>query len=270
MREIFFFILGLIFGSFFNVLIYRIPLFLNKKKKKYTKITFLHFLSFPQSHCIHCKEIIRWFENLPVISWLFLGGKCSYCKKVISFRYPLVELLTGFIFLYCFHKFSFSPPFIYWLIFFSFLLILFFIDLESFYLPSHFTLFLILIGPLISFFEILIIDTYYSLAGLLFGYLLLFFINLLFKIIRKKDGLGGGDFLLLSVFGSWFGPFSILPILALSSFLGIIFVLILSFFGKSIALSSHLPFGPFLILSALMIYIHQYEYTFYFLKFYGL
>ena len=123
------FMLGLIFGSFFNVIIYRIPVSIKSQKK----VSFFTAISFPKSYCPKCKKSLLTYHNLPIISWLFLCGKCYFCKAKISIRYPIVELLSGLIFLFCFWQYGITNEFFLWLIFFSILLILFFIDLETFF-----------------------------------------------------------------------------------------------------------------------------------------
>jgi leader peptidase (prepilin peptidase)/N-methyltransferase len=258
--------LGLIFGSFLNVVIYRLPLYIEKK----TDQSLIKFLSFPASSCPHCKSPISWFDNIPLLSWLHLKGRCRSCKKNISYQYPLVECMSAAIFFYTYLRFHLSLDFMVWALFFSILLALFFIDLKTYYLPMQLTISLIFLGIISANLGILKINLIHSLISLTIGYLILFIINYLFKLARHKDGLGGGDFLLYGGLGAWFGSMSLVPILLMASLLGLIFALIARLKGKDIALSDQIAFGPFLILSSILIYIHQYEYYFWVLKLYGL
>ena len=130
------FILGLIYGSFLNVLIHRIPIAIKANKK----VNLISAISLPKSYCPNCKKSLFVIHNLPIVSWLLLLGRCHFCKVKISIRYPLVEFIAGLIFLFCFGQYSLTIEFFLWLIFFSILLILFFIDLETFFLPDCLTI----------------------------------------------------------------------------------------------------------------------------------
>jgi len=252
-------ILGLIFGSFFNVVIYRTPIALEAKIKGKTRNSLLEQLAWPASFCPNCKNKISWFDNIPVISWFLLRGKCRQCRTLIKVRYFIVELLSAIIFSYYYFKFGPSFEALYWVVLFSILLVLFFIDAETFFLPDFLTVPLIIWGLLGSHLGIVDINFYDSVVGGIAGFLILYLINLFYKIYRKVDGLGAGDFKLLSAFGVLFGWKSLLPIMAISSSLALFFILLMIVFKqKKFQSTSMIPLGPFLILSSLFMYANLY------------
>jgi leader peptidase (prepilin peptidase)/N-methyltransferase len=244
------FIFGLIFGSFFNVLIHRIPKSIQSPKKE----SLFSAISFPKSYCPKCKKGLFVVHNLPIISWLFLLGKCYFCKAKISIRYPLVELLSGFIFLFCFWQYGMTAEFFLWLIFFSILLILFFIDLETFFLPDCLTIPLLLIGIFKSLLYPLPIDPINAIVGGLVGFFALFITNAIYKFWKGIDGFGFGDFKLLAALGAWFGATLIIPIIVVGALVALLAVGLLSFVGKRLNLQTMIPFGPALITATIIIY----------------
>ena len=252
-------ILGLIFGSFFNVVIYRTPINLEAELKGKQKNSLLKQLAWPASFCPNCKNKIAWFDNIPIFSWLLLKGKCRQCKVPIRIRYFIVEFISALIFSYSYLKFGFSFEAIYWIALFSILVILFFIDAETFFLPDLFTITLITLCLIGSYLEITNITFTDSLIGGILGFFVLYLINLFYKLLRKTDGFGGGDFKLLAGLGAWFGWISLPIIIGMSSILGLIYILVKTLLNqKKIQLNAMLPFGPFLILSSLFMYINSY------------
>ncbi len=232
----FVFILGLCFGSFANVVIYRVPL-----QKSVVK---------PRSACPQCKKPILWYQNIPVFSWLFLRGRCANCKAPISVRYPVVELLSGLLFLALFLKFGFSWTFLEMLIFGYCLLIVSFIDIDHMILPDIFTLSGVVIGllgavlnPERAFMS--------SLLGVIVGGGFLYALAYLYLVLRGKDGMGGGDIKLLAWIGAVLGVQAIPLVVMVSSVVG-------SIIGVAVAirstdgLKSGIPFGPYLVLGALI------------------
>jgi leader peptidase (prepilin peptidase)/N-methyltransferase len=246
------FIFGLIFGSFFNVLIHRIPKSIQSPKKE----SLFSAISFPKSYCPKCKKGLFVVHNLPIISWLFLLGKCYFCKAKISIRYPFVELLSGFIFLFCFWQYGMTAEFFLWLIFFSILLILFFIDLETFFLPDCLTIPLLLIGIFKSLLYPLPIDPINAIVGGLVGFFALFITNAIYKFWKGIDGFGFGDFKLLAALGAWFGATLIIPIIVVGALVALLAVGLLSFVGKRLNLQTMIPFGPALITATIIIYFN--------------
>ena len=199
MLYIAFFILGSLWGSFSNVCIYRLPNSGNVAKVR--------------SFCPDCKNKIKWFDNIPFFSYLFLKGKCRQCSKPISFQYFIVELLTAISFVVIFHIYGASITTLLLLILSIFFIIIFFIDLKHFIIPNVLTFPLMGIGFLKSFDPNLnqtIFPNYInSLIGGLLGYSIIWFIIFLYKKIRKKEGMGLGDAKLMAVIGFWFGWISI-------------------------------------------------------------
>jgi len=231
-------ILGAIFGSFANVCIHRLPI--NKK------------ISQGRSFCPKCKKKITWQDNIPILSYLFLNGKCKKCKKPISLQYLLVEIISAFIFTFLFYYFGLSVDFFLLVIFAMFLLVIYFIDLKHFIIPNELTYSMMVLGFLKSFdpnLNTIIFPNFLnSLIGGLFGYLLIWSIIFLYKQFRNKEGMGLGDAKLLAVFGFWFGWLSIPFIIFLSSILGLLYVTP-SLLTKKRKLNSEIPFGPYMIIA---------------------
>jgi leader peptidase (prepilin peptidase) / N-methyltransferase len=230
----FFFIFGAIFGSFANVVIYRLP-----KGES---------ISFPGSHCYSCKKPVRWFHNIPIFSWFLLKGKCADCKAPFSFRYPLVEFLMGLVFYLAFYFYGWNWQLLEILIFLFGLVTVSFIDLDHYILPDVFTLSGIVIGlvgallnPERSFLD--------ALLGVLIGGGFLWAIAYFYFVFRKEEGMGGGDIKLLAWMGAVLGwkaiPFVIITSSVVGS-LGGIWVALKQKKGMKAAI----PFGPYLALGA--------------------
>ena len=241
MLYIAFFILGSLWGSFSNVCIYRLPNSGNVAKGR--------------SFCPNCKNTIKWFDNIPFFSYLFLKGKCRQCSKTISFQYLVVELLSAISFVIIFHLYGISITTLLLLILSIFFIIIFFIDLKHFIIPNVLTLPLMVIGFLKSFDPNLnqtIFPNYInSLIGGLFGYLIIWSIIFLYKNIRKKEGMGLGDAKLMAVIGFWFGWISIPFTIFISSTVALI-IIIPSLINQSKKMSSEIPFGPYIIIGCIL------------------
>lgn len=235
--------LGLIIGSFLNVVIYRSPSAIYKKK------SIIKSLIEPPSFAPCCKKSLKWFENIPILSWAFLLGHCHYCKKKISIRYPFIECFTAIIFYLLFKKFGFTYQIFLWFYFFSILISLTWIDIDHFLLPNVFTLNLLIIGLIASFTKLLPLSFNDSIIGAILGFFIPWAVNQLYFFWKKRDGFGGGDFKLLSALGAWLGWTKILPILTLSSVIALTYTLFLLLLGKKMTLKTAIPFGPFLIIS---------------------
>jgi len=236
-----FFILGSLWGSFSNVCIYRLPNSGNVAKGR--------------SFCPNCKNTIKWFDNIPFFSYLFLKGKCRQCSKTISFQYLVVELLSAISFVIIFHLYGISITTLLLLILSIFFIIIFFIDLKHFIIPNVLTFPLMVIGFLKSFDPNLnqtIFPNYInSLIGGLFGYLIIWSIIFLYKNIRKKEGMGLGDAKLMAVIGFWFGWISIPFTIFISSTVALI-IIIPSLINQSKKMSSEIPFGPYIIIGCIL------------------
>ena len=235
-------ILGSLWGSFANVCIHRLPLKGGVVKGR--------------SFCPKCKKKIFWYENIPIISFLFLAGKCSKCKKKISLQYLLVETISIISFLIIYYLYGISLTTILLIILFLSFLIIFFIDLKHYIIPNILTFPMMALGFFKSFDPNLnpIFPNYInSLIGGIFGYLIIWSIILFYKKIRNKEGMGLGDAKLLAVIGFWFGWISIPFVIFLSSTIALISV-IPHLLNKSKKLTSQIPFGPYII-SATVIFI---------------
>jgi len=250
-------ILGLLFGSFLNVVIYRMPKIMEREwhnncltlqGKEVPEQTPLS-LSLPRSSCPKCNHSITALENIPIISYLFLGGKCKGCKTKISMRYPLVEALTGALLGLIAYQFGYTYTTLFAWIFTLALITLTFIDYDTQLLPDDITLPLLWIGLLFNL-NGGFTDLKSAVIGAIIGYLILWSIYWLFKIATKKEGMGYGDFKLLAAIGAWFGWQLIPAVILLSSVLGAaIGIALIAFKGKSG--QTAIPFGPFLALGGI-------------------
>ena len=245
--------LGLVVGSFLNVVIHRLPIMMESRWRKdccelleveQEKQEQPLSLAFPNSHCPKCKANIRAWQNIPVLSYLLLGGRCANCGTRISLRYPLVELITGLLTLSLAWFFPASPALLGAMLLTWALIALTMIDIDHQLLPDDITLPLLWLGLLLNLF-----GTFASLGdaviGAMAGYLVLWSIYWLFKLLTGKEGMGYGDFKLLAALGAWFG-WQVLPlIILLSSLVGAIVgigLMVARNQGKDIPI----PFGPYL------------------------
>ena len=245
MDIIFVIILGGLWGSFANVCIYRLPI--NKGVVS------------GRSFCPNCKKIITWKDNIPVISFLFLNGKCRNCKKNISPQYLITELITIIYFLFVYYLFGISITTLLFFVLGLSFVIIFFIDLKHYIIPNVLTFSLMIIGFLKSFdpnLNPIFPNFINSLIGGIFGYLIIWSIIYFYKQIRNKEGMGLGDAKLLSAIGFWFGWISIPFVIFLSSIIALLFV-IPSLIKKSKKLSSQIPFGPYIIIGTLIYLIFE-------------
>ena len=233
MYTAFFFVFGLVVGSFLNVCIYRIPI-----EKS---------IVYPPSSCPKCNTQIKWYDNIPVLSYIILGGKCRQCRSKISPIYPLIEILTGFITVLIYLKFKLSIQTAAFLIFSYALIVGSFIDLKHYIIPDRISLGLIAVGVAFSYF--LPIGLKGSLIGAASGFVILYGLALLGELLFKKEAMGGGDIKLLSGIGAFLGIKGVLFVLLFSSFLGSLIGIALITAGKK-ELTSKIPFGPYLSLAA--------------------
>ena len=245
-------LLGLLVGSFLNVVIHRLPRMMEREwqcqcaelRGEEAPQGEAISLVRPRSRCPACGHAISALENIPVLSWLFLRGKCSACKTAISVRYPLVEALTGLLSAFAAVHFGFGWSALGAILLIWSLIALSFIDFDTTYLPDAITLPLLWCGLLFN-----LADTYADLSsaviGAMAGYLTLWFVYWGFKLLTSKEGMGYGDFKLLAALGAWMG-WQMLPlIILLSSVVGAIvggLLIVLAKRGREIPI----PFGPYL------------------------
>jgi leader peptidase (prepilin peptidase) / N-methyltransferase len=231
------FMFGACAGSFYNVCIYRIPI----KKSIVT----------PGSACPFCHKSIPFYLNIPILSYIILWGKCRYCKHPFSPRYPFVEALTGLILLALYIKFGYSLTTIFWFIFISVLIIISFIDIDHQIIPDIFSLPGIIIFATSPFFvpEMTIID---SIAGILLGGGSLYLIALTYYILKKIEGMGGGDIKLLAMIGAAIGWKGVIVTIFIGSVTGTISGVIIMISSKIIDTKIKIPFGPYLSFGAVI------------------
>jgi leader peptidase (prepilin peptidase)/N-methyltransferase len=251
-------VLGLLVGSFLNVVIYRIPKMMQRESDNYVAQesgkelphTDRFNLMVPRSSCPHCGHQITALENIPVISWLFLRGKCSACKAPISARYPAIELVTGLLSALLVWRFGSGWTGLATLVFAWFLLALTFIDFDTQLLPDDLTYPLLWIGLLVNL-NGMFVPLRDAVIGAAAGYLVLWAIYWLFKLATGKEGMGYGDFKLLAALGAWLGWAMLPTIILLSSVVGAVVGISLIVFGGR-GREKPIPFGPYLACAGLI------------------
>lgn len=226
MDIVFVLILGLCIGSFLNVLIYRVPIAQN--------------IAFPASHCPNCEHKLKWWHNIPLLSWIFLRGKCNFCNEKISPMYPMVELVTGFLFVMLYLKLGFGINFIGASLAFSMLLALSMIDFKYFAIPDS----LNLIAILFALIQIDFIQGFYDALLVAGGFALLRFS---LSYLLKKEAMGEGDIMIAATMGALLGLPNVLFAIFLSALLALI--------PSMIAQDNKVPFVPFLALATLIVYL---------------
>lgn len=258
-------VLGLLIGSFLNVVIHRLPKIMEQQwadecrqhaeeqasaagravalapAQAAERIS----LSTPRSRCPHCGHAIRWHENIPVLSYLALRGRCAGCKAAISPRYPLVELATAALFAFCLGHWGLGPTGLVWCGFSAALLTLALIDWDTTLLPDDITLPLLWAGLLaaaLGWTQVSLADAVWGAAA---GYLSLWLVFWAFKLATGKDGMGYGDFKLFAALGAWFGWQALVPIILAASVIGAVIGLVLKF-RSQLREGGYIPFGPFL------------------------
>ena len=253
---------GLMIGSFLNVVIHRMPRMMEQQwREECTQLDNAEAASaeapaerynliVPRSRCPSCERPLRAIENIPVLSYLVLGGRCAGCKSRISLRYPAVEVLSGVLAGLCIWRFGPTPAGLGALLFVFAMIALTFIDLDTFYLPDDITLPLLWAGLLFNLAEA---HTTLSAAviGAACGYLSLWSVYWAFKLLTGKEGMGYGDFKLLAAIGAWLG-WQILPlVILLSSLVGAVMGIGLMIFAKH-GRETPLPFGPYLAITGVI------------------
>lgn len=245
-------LISLCIGSFLNVVIYRTPKMMENMWHaecqmllhphdpviEHEKLT----LSQPASTCPKCKTGIKWYQNIPVISWLMLKGQCAHCEQKISLRYPAIELLTAIGSVVVAVHFGPTLQAVFGIILTWVLVTLTFIDFDTQLLPDRFTLTLVGLGLALNSYG-LYISPVQSIWGAVIGFLCLWVVYIAFKLITGKEGMGYGDFKLLAALGAWMGPLLLLLIVFLSSLIGSIVGIILIKVRKK---NMPFAFGPYI------------------------
>jgi leader peptidase (prepilin peptidase)/N-methyltransferase len=245
-------VLGLLVGSFLNVVIYRLPVMMQREweleaaeiLEQEPRVQTPFSLTTPASHCPKCKAPVKPWQNIPIVSWLLLGGKCAHCKTPISKRYPTIELVSGLMTAAVAWIFGWSDITLVLIPFMWVILALTMIDFDTQLLPDTLVMPLLWLGILINI-SGTIVPLREAVVGAMAGYLSLWSVYWAFKLITGKEGMGYGDFKLLAAFGAWFGwqalPLIILLSAAVGAVVGIALMVILGR-DKNIPI----PFGPYL------------------------
>lgn len=246
-------VLGLLVGSFLNVVIHRLPRMLERQwasecaelagtpmeeEARFNLMT-------PRSRCPHCGHSIHWYENIPILSYLVLRGKCSACRSAIGIRYPTVELCTGLLFAWCAWKWGATPTALCWAGFSACLVALTLIDWDTTLLPDDITLPLLWAGLLAAQWRWIPVSLQDAVLGAVGGYMSLWLIYQLFKLTTGKEGMGFGDFKLFAALGVWFGWQALVPIILMASVIGAITGIAMKL-TSGLREGGYVPFGPFL------------------------
>lgn len=257
-------VLGLLIGSFLNVVIHRLPQMMQQQWTRECAefsgqpaphTPTLNLLS-PRSRCPHCGHPIAWHQNLPLLSFALQRGRCAHCQGRIGWRYPLVEALTGILFAAVVAQHGAHWPTLVWLGFVAALLALAFIDWDTTLLPDDITLPLLWAGLVAATLGWSGTPLHTALWGAVAGYLTLWSVYWAFKLATGKEGMGYGDFKLLAALGAWFGWQALIPMLLLASLLGAVVGIALKY-RQGLREGGYIPFGPFLSFAGLLALLLQ-------------
>jgi leader peptidase (prepilin peptidase)/N-methyltransferase len=251
-------LIGLQMGSFLNLLVWRLPLMMEcewaQEHAQYSGSPLpeqaAFNLFFPRSHCPACKTTLRVRDLIPILSYLFLKGKCAHCGTSISVRYPLVEIVVALAWAGCAYKWGLTWQALVWALCVSVLIALALIDLDTMYLPDSITLPLIwsgLIASSLGWTSVSLVD---AMWGAVAGYLSLWLVYQIFLRVTGKEGMGAGDFKLLAALGAWLGWMALPGIVFFASLVGVLMAIILRITQK-IKADAPFPFGPYLVLAGL-------------------
>lgn len=256
-------VIGLLVGSFLNVVIFRLPKMMERQwqtecldapGKESLPQSPPFNLMVPRSRCQNCGHQIHWHENIPLISFMLLKGRCSSCKASIGFRYPAVEFLNGLLFALVASKWGITATGIAWSLFAACLVALASIDWDTTLLPDDITLPLLWAGLIAAALHWIEPSLESALWGAVIGYLSLWLIYWVFKLITGKEGMGYGDFKLYAALGAWLGWSALIPVILIASALGVIVGISLKRSSR-LRESGYIPFGPFLAFAGLCLMI---------------
>ena len=251
--------LGLLIGSFLNVVIYRLPKMMEQQwaaecaqlssqaesvpEPFIEKFTLLS----PRSRCPACGHAIAWYENIPVVSYLYLRGKCSACSTPIGWRYPAIEVTTGLLFAFCAWRWGNTFTTLAWCGFSAALLALAVIDWDTTLLPDDITLPLLWAGLMAAALGLIPgLKLHDAVWGAALGYTSLWGVYWAFKLVTGKEGMGYGDFKLFAALGAWFGGSALVPIVLMASIIGAVVGIAMKF-TSGLREGGYVPFGPFLV-----------------------
>ena len=214
----------------------------------------LWYLSKPQSSCPNCDHKIKFYENVPVLGWLFLKGKCSNCHQKISAQYPIIEFLTGLLSVLVVYRLGLNVEALCFLFFSWVMISLTLIDLEFRILPDELTSPMIWLGLILSYFGLISVPFKAAFLGTIIGYLSLWSINQLALLILKKEGIGAGDFKLLAMIGAWQGVGNLFNVILISSIAGAVVGIVVQVLRrKKDNQDDAIPYGPFLALGSMIV-----------------
>jgi leader peptidase (prepilin peptidase)/N-methyltransferase len=248
-------LLGLVVGSFLNVVIHRLPLMLEREWQAAhdapeTQST--HFnLALPASHCPHCAHPLHWHDNIPVLSYLVLRGQCRHCQAPIHWQYPAVELITAGLFVWSLGRYGLTGQALAWAGFAATLLALAVMDARTTLLPDALTQPLTWAGLLAAFMGYSGVHLPDALWGAVGGYLFLWSVYWLFRLVTGQEGMGQGDFKLLAALGAWFGWQALIGLILTASLSGLVIGLWLKW-RQRLPAGGYIPFGPFLALAGVV------------------
>jgi leader peptidase (prepilin peptidase)/N-methyltransferase len=251
-------LLGLLIGSFLNVVIYRFPRMLERQwasecaelSGRAPDPAEPFNLVRPASTCRNCGHRIRWYENVPVLSYVALRGKCSACGARIGLRYPLVEVATGALFGYCIWRWGMTPAGLAWCGFSAAIVALAMIDWDTTLLPDDITLPLLWAGLIVAAFGWTGLPLSTAVWGAVAGYMSLWLVYQSFKLLTGKEGMGYGDFKLFAALGAWFGWPALIPLILMASVIGAVIGIAMKF-ADGLREGRYVPFGPFLAAAGL-------------------
>jgi leader peptidase (prepilin peptidase) / N-methyltransferase len=247
-------VIGLLVGSFLNVVIYRLPQMLERQwaaecaeltgkpaQQDQAEVT----LARPRSRCRQCGHVIRWYENVPILSYLMLRGRCSACATPIGLRYPAVELATAALFFFAVWHWGATPAGAAWCGFSAALVALALIDWDTTLLPDDITLPLLWAGLVVAALRWTDLPLTQAVWGAVAGYVSLWLIYKAFKLLTGKEGMGYGDFKLFAALGAWFGWQALVPIILMASVIGAVVGIAMKL-SSGLREGGYVPFGPFL------------------------
>jgi len=243
--------LGLLIGSFLNVLIHRLPRMILAEPHA-THDQEPYDLCWPASHCPRCNTALKIWHNIPLLSFACLKGRCSFCQQPISRIYPAIEVITGLVWMGCIWHWGFNTTGACWALFTSILLTLSIIDWQTTLLPDDLTQPLVWTGLMASATGWLPLDLHQSVWGAVTGYASLWAVANVFERITGKQGMGAGDFKLLAGLGAWLGPLALIPLIMLASVSGAAVGLLMKLKGQ-LGEEGYIPFGPFLAIAGVVV-----------------
>ena len=247
-------VLGLLVGSFLNVVIHRLPKMMDQEwaaqcaelAGKDLPAPEPFNLSRPRSRCPSCQHQIRWYENVPVVSYLMLRGRCANCKASISLRYPAIEIVTALVFVALARMYGLTPVGMVWAVLACLLIAQFWIDFDTQLLPDDLNYLILWLGLIASAIGWTTVPLASSVWGAVFGYLSLWSVYQLHLRLTGKQGMGHGDFKLLAGLGAWFGAEYLIALILLSSVVGSLLGGTMLLIGRISHRDIPIPFGPYL------------------------